>query len=202
MTKALKSIRVERLDKKAILERLITSKIFNAEKYSELLDQLHSGYIDELKRQNTIDFDDMIIRAIEVINNGSYVPQWKYLLLDEFQDISAARMEFIQCILAKGPTPSLTVVGDDWQSIYRFSGGKLELTTRFKDLVGPCTLTKLQKTFRYNNSIAKTAGTFIMQNPEQYKRRLILITKSRSLRFIFLMIKSVFRGACATKRWK
>lgn len=172
MTKALKSIRVERLDKKEIFERLTSAKIFNAEKYSELLEQLHSGYINELKRQNAIDFDDMIIRAIEVINNGSYVPQWKYVLLDEFQDISAARMEFIQCIIAKGPAPSLTVVGDDWQSIYRFSGGKLELTTRFRDLVGHCSLTKLQKTFRYNNSIAKTAGTFIMQNPEQYKKEI------------------------------
>ena len=172
MTKALQSIRVERLDKKAIFERLSTAKVFNAKKYSNILDELHSGYVDELKRQNAIDFDDMIIRAIDVIDKGEYFPQWKYVLLDEFQDISAARMEFIQCILAKGPAPSLTVVGDDWQSIYRFSGGKLELTTRFGDLVGDYTLTKLQKTFRYNNSIAKTAGTFIMQNPEQFKKEI------------------------------
>lgn len=172
MMKALQSIRVERLDKAGIFERLGSAKIFNAEKYSNILDELHCGYVDELKRQNAIDFDDMIIRAIEVIDTGAYVPQWKYVLLDEFQDISAARMEFIQCILAKGPAPSLTVVGDDWQSIYRFSGGKLELTTRFGDLVGDCTLTKLQKTFRYNNSIANTAGTFIMQNPEQYKKEI------------------------------
>ncbi|WP_198150207.1 UvrD-helicase domain-containing protein [Agarivorans gilvus] len=42
----------------------------------------------------------------------------------------------IQTLISHGPSPSLTVVGDDWQSIYRFSGGKLELTTRFKELVG------------------------------------------------------------------
>ncbi|WP_113626223.1 UvrD-helicase domain-containing protein [Pectobacterium peruviense] len=170
MTKALQSIRVERLDKDTILERLKTANIYNAEIYAALLEQLHEGYVNELKNQNAIDFDDMIIRAISVVQDGGYIPRWKYILVDEFQDISAARMEFIQSIIEKGPSPSLTVVGDDWQSIYRFSGGKLELTTRFGELIGDYTLTKLQKTFRYNNSIADTAGMFIMENPEQYRK--------------------------------
>lgn len=177
MTKALQSIRVERLNKDAIFKRLNAAKIHNSEKYSELLNELHKGYVSELKQQNAIDFDDMIIRAIQVVQEEDYVPKWKYVLVDEFQDISAARMEFIQSIIDKGPKPSLTVVGDDWQSIYRFSGGKLELTTRFDELVGHYTLTKLQKTFRYNNSIAKTAGTFIMENPEQYRKDIETHTK-------------------------
>ena len=74
------------------------------------------------------------------------------------------QMDFVRAIIDKGPHPSLTVVGDDWQSIYRFSGGKLELTTRFDELVGNYTPTMLQKTFRYNNSIANTAGQFVMEN--------------------------------------
>lgn len=170
MVKALQSIRVERLGKEDILNRLKSVSIYNAEKYTELLDELHKGYVNELKRQNTIDFDDMIIRSIQAVQDEKYIPNWKYILVDEFQDISAARMEFIQSLIAKGPTPSLTVVGDDWQSIYHFSGGKLELTTRFDQLIGAYTLTKLQKTFRYNDSIANTAGLFIMENPEQYKK--------------------------------
>ena len=173
MTKALQSIRVERLDRPTIFARLVEMKIHNAEKYSELLAMLQDAYIAELKQQNAIDFDDMIIRAIEAIQTGAFIPKWKFVLVDEFQDISAARMEFIQSILNKGPCPSLTVVGDDWQSIYRFSGGKLELTTRFGNLIGDFTLTKLEKTFRYNNSIANTAGRFIMENPEQYKKEIV-----------------------------
>ncbi|WP_440887849.1 UvrD-helicase domain-containing protein [Vibrio sp. WZ-1] len=141
-------------------------------KYSALLDALHQGYVKELQHQNAIDFDDMIIRVIQVINNDEYQPEWKYVLVDEFQDISAARMEFIKSIISKGPQPSLTIVGDDWQSIYRFSGGKLELTTRFDEMIGPYSLTKLQKTFRYTNSIANTAGQFIMENPEQYEKHI------------------------------
>lgn len=170
MTKALQAIRVERLDRDAVLNRLQIARIHNPGKYSELLDGLHKGYVAELQRQNAIDFDDMIIRAISVVQGGEFIPKWKYILVDEFQDISTARMEFIQSLIKHGPSPSLTVVGDDWQSIYRFSGGKLELTTRFGELNGHYSLTKLEKTFRYNNSIANTAGRFVMENPEQYKK--------------------------------
>lgn len=172
MKKALQAIRVERLTKDLIFERLKNSGLYHTEELSELLHDLHEGYVNELKNQNSIDFDDMIIRTIQVIDNGRYMPCWKYVLVDEFQDISAARMEFVKAIVDKGPEPSLTVVGDDWQSIYRFSGGKLELTTRFGEVVGKHSSTKLQKTFRYNNSISHTAGTFIMENPEQYKKQI------------------------------
>ncbi|EGR0521912.1 helicase IV [Vibrio cholerae] len=180
MTKALQAIRVERLSGEDIYERLYQSNIHQPRKCAGLLDALHQGYVTELQHQNAIDFDDMIIRAIQVVSDGEYIPKWKYVLVDEFQDISAARMEFIKEIIDKGPNPSLTVVGDDWQSIYRFSGGKLELTTRFDQMVGPYTLTKLQKTFRYNNSIANTAGQFIMENPEQYEKHIDTHTKVES----------------------
>lgn len=119
----------------------------------------------------------MIIRAITEINNKNFKPKWTHILVDEFQDISAARMEFLNSLINNGPSPRLTVVGDDWQSIYRFSGGKLELTTQFESRVGSCTSTMLQKTFRYNNSIAFTAGEFVMQNPEQYVKNVVTHTK-------------------------
>ena len=170
LKKALQSVRVEQLDGELILKRLEKGKIAKAKEFAELISALHDEYVHELKRQSSIDFDDMIIRAIHVLKEGRYEPKWKYVLVDEFQDISAARMDFVRAIVEKGPDPSLTVVGDDWQSIYRFSGGKLELTTRFGEMVGSFTSTSLQKTFRYNNSIANTAGRFIMENPEQYRK--------------------------------
>lgn len=169
---ALQAIRVERLNEDAIHDRLEKADVAQAKTVAEVLDSLHVEYVRELQRQNTIDFDDMIIRAIQVVDGGAYVPAWKFVLVDEFQDISEARMGFINAIVKKGPDPSLTVVGDDWQSIYRFSGGKLELATRFGELVGAFTATKLQKTFRYNDSIAEIAGRFVMENPEQYKKEI------------------------------
>lgn len=168
--KCLQAIRAERLDNQLTLQRLVDSKIVYAEEYSELLSDLHKDYVDELKNNNSVDFDDMIIRSTELIENGAYIPSWKHVLVDEFQDISMARMMFLKVILDRGNRTTLTAVGDDWQSIYRFAGGKLELTTRFEALVGQHTVTKLERTFRYNSSIADTAGKFVMQNPEQYKK--------------------------------
>ncbi len=175
--KCLQAIRVERLEDESILLRLEENSIVSAQEYTELLGSLHSAYKDELETQKRIDFDDMIIRSTDAITSGHFVPKWRHILVDEFQDISAARMDFIRALINHGPTPLLTAVGDDWQSIYRFSGGKLELMTRFEELVGSHTLTKLDKTFRYNNSIADIAGTFVMQNPEQYSKNVVTHTQ-------------------------
>lgn len=168
----LSAIRTERLDKAGLLKRLQSTKILSANLWTDVLDDLSQAYLAELKAQDRIDFDDMILLAIESINSGQFQPAWDYILVDEFQDISEARMDLIRALINNGAAPSLTVVGDDWQSIYRFSGGKLELTTRFETLVGSRTLTRLQKTFRYNNSIAHTAGQFVMENSEQYKKQI------------------------------
>ena len=173
----LKAIRTERLDKASLLQRLQNSKIMKAKLWADVLDDLLSAYLLELKTQGRIDFDDMILSAIEALQSGKFVPSWSYILVDEFQDISEARMDLIKALIDQAAAPSLTVVGDDWQSIYRFSGGKLELTTRFEDLVGSRTLTRLQKTFRYNNSIAHSAGTFVMENPEQYEKEIVTHTQ-------------------------
>lgn len=174
---ALAAIRTEQLGYQEIFTRLDSQKIVSPEGATELLWSLHQGYVEELEAQASIDFDDMIIKATELVKEGSFKPQWRYILIDEFQDISSARMNLVNTIIEYSDNPSLTVVGDDWQSIYRFSGGKLELTTGFSALVGPYTETKLQKTFRYNNSIATTAGRFVMENPNQFKKDIETHTK-------------------------
>lgn len=175
--KCLQAIRVEQLDNEGTYNRLQEQKIKNADKYTELLGNIHSAYVNELSQQNAIDFDDMIIKATHFVSNENYKPEWTHILVDEFQDISGSRMLFLNQLIEKGDSPRLTVVGDDWQSIYRFSGGKLELTTQFTERVGSCSTTMLQKTFRYNNSIADIAGNFVMQNPEQYKKNVVTHTK-------------------------
>ncbi len=168
--KCLQAIRLEQLEQQQIIQRLKNANIDNDKQYSALLIRMLQAYRKELKQQAAIDFDDMILNSLEHVNNGNYLPQWTDILVDEFQDISTARMNLLNALINKGPKPRLTVVGDDWQAIYRFSGGKLALITQFEKYSGSHSLTTLQKTFRYNNSIADTAGQFVMQNPEQYKK--------------------------------
>ncbi|TRX57167.1 UvrD-helicase domain-containing protein [Thalassomonas sp. M1454] len=175
--KCLQAIRVEELNEKSIRVRLQQHGIEKSKQYSIVLAELLHAYKDELRKQGAIDFDDMIIKASACVQSGEFKPQWSHILVDEFQDISAARMNLLNQVIEKGNKPALTAVGDDWQSIYRFSGGKLELTTQFEKRVGSCSITKLQKTFRYNNSIADTAGRFVMKNPEQYVKNVVTHTQ-------------------------
>jgi DNA helicase-4 len=171
--KLLQIIRVEQLNSKQVEARLNNAKIHNVKQYTELLDDILQAYTAELTKQKAIDFDDMISLASQHITCGNLVPYWTDILVDEFQDISTARVNLLNELINKGPSPRLTVVGDDWQSIYRFSGAKLALITQFKKYFGSHSATVLQKTFRYNNSIAETAGKFVMQNPEQYIKKIV-----------------------------
>jgi len=170
--KCLQAIRVEQLSVEQIEARLQSGKKNNSKQYAALLDDIAQAYAAELKGQGKIDFDDMITNAYKSVNLGDYLPQWTDILVDEFQDISSARMKLLDELISKGPKPRLTAVGDDWQSIYRFSGAKLALITQFEKFSGSHSVTTLQKTFRYNNSIAETAGQFVMQNPEQYSKNI------------------------------
>ncbi|SGZ07045.1 UvrD-helicase domain-containing protein [Moritella viscosa] len=175
----LSAVRSEAIEGYEIQRRLKVADIQNARSYMVLIEGLRLAYVGELRSRNHLDFDDMILLATQYLRQGMFKPEWKYILVDEFQDISVSRWNFLIELL-KAPGTSLTAVGDDWQAIYAFVGGKLEYTTRFQNNVGNHALTKLQKTFRYNNSIADTAGGFVMKNPEQYQKHIVTHTQVKS----------------------
>lgn len=176
LSETLSAVRSEAIEGYEIQRRLEVADIQNARSHMELIEGLRQAYVGELRSRNHLDFDDMILLATQYLKEGMFKPEWKYILVDEFQDISVSRWNFLMELL-KAPGTSLTVVGDDWQAIYAFVGGKLEYTTRFQNNVGNHALTKLQKTFRYNNSIADTAGGFVMKNPEQYQKQIVTHTQ-------------------------
>ncbi|MBU3824826.1 MAG: DNA helicase IV, partial [Candidatus Oceanisphaera merdipullorum] len=78
------------------------------------------------------------------------------------------------------PELSLFCVGDDWQAIYRFSGSDVSLTTHFADTFGASRITKLDKTFRFNNQIEQVASRFVQQNPEQLPKKLNTHVRSQT----------------------
>lgn len=189
----LSAIRVEQLSASQLVERIKQGGIKNYKNYATLLSTIHSAYTHELNTQGAIDFDDMVVKAANLVKAGKAVVPWSHILVDEFQDISRARMAFLNTLIKYGDNIRFTAVGDDWQAIYRFSGGNLALTTRFNNLVGSHTLTMLQKTFRYNNSISEVAGRFVMQNPEQYKKQITTHTQVQSPQVILL--DDIYQGS-------
>ncbi|WP_052750118.1 UvrD-helicase domain-containing protein [Arsukibacterium sp. MJ3] len=129
-------------------------------------------YQQLLTEQQHIDFDDMIGKAITYVKNGRYKSRWRYILVDEFQDISDARARLITYLRDSVPDASLFCVGDDWQAIYRFTGSDLQFTTDFNQHFGPTCTTALDLTFRFNNSISEVASRFVLQNPQQVRKQL------------------------------
>ena len=131
-----------------------------------------SAYQAELATQQALDFDDLINRAIDYVTKGRFVPRWRFILVDEFQDISEPRARLIRLLRDRGPDASLFCVGDDWQAIYRFTGADLSLTTRFADYFGPTVQRVLDTTFRFNSAIGEVANRFVQANPAQLPKTL------------------------------
>lgn len=163
----LAAIRTEQLDTHQLEARIFQHFGAVSADFVPLLAAFCQAYAQRLQDDGQHDFDDMIRQATCEL----YQPQpYRYVLVDEFQDISSARLALLRALRHHSPAPVLTAVGDDWQAIYRFSGGNLQLTTQFARHIGPHSTTLLDKTFRYNNSVAHTAGQFVMQNPAQFQK--------------------------------
>jgi len=147
----------------------------NRDQVRAALDLLHpilDDYQSLLHREGHIDFDDMIGRALEYVREGRFVSPWRYILVDEFQDISEPRARLIRYLRDAGKECSLFCVGDDWQAIYRFTGSDLSFTTDFQEKFGPTKITALDLTFRFNNGVSDVATHFVLQNPVQVKKQL------------------------------
>ncbi|WP_305906743.1 UvrD-helicase domain-containing protein [Methylomarinum sp. Ch1-1] len=138
-----------------------------------LFEPIYEAYQQYLKDTDSIDFDDMIGRAIEYVEAAHYCSPYRYILVDEFQDISASRTRLIKALLSQNPDNGLFCVGDDWQSIYRFTGSDVSITKEFEEHFGATTTSVLDQTFRFNNKIGEVASRFVMQNPTQIDKQIL-----------------------------
>ena len=134
-----------------------------------ILKPLYTNYETALVNAGVIDFTDAIIQATDYCNKGLW-KDYDYILVDEFQDISIDRYQFLQSLRRKSPLTKLFCVGDDWQSIYRFSGSDVNLFTKFSDYFGYTEECKLETSYRFGNPLIETSSAFIQKNPEQKKK--------------------------------
>ena len=123
-------------------------------------------YENTLQEKGMVDFTDSIIMATKCCQDG-YHPRYDYILIDEFQDISIDKYKFIQALRTVGPMTKLFCVGDDWQSIYRFSGSAMALFKDFPDYFGYTVECKLESTYRFFEPLIGLSSSFIEKNPQQ-----------------------------------
>lgn len=147
---------------------IIKQKRHNA--FLKLVRQIYISYEDYLKRTNQIDFHDMINKATNIINKEGMYP-YKYIIIDEYQDTSLNKCVLIKAIQNK-TNASLIAVGDDWQSIYRFTGSNLEIFTNFKDYFPKAKILKLKNTYRNSQELINLTRKFIMKNPYQINKKI------------------------------
>ena len=130
-------------------------------------------YEARLKKDNLLDFDDLIIKTIELLTKfpnvlEKYQHKFQYILVDEFQDTNELQYKLMKLLSQKHK--NIFVVGDDFQSIYAFRGAKLENINKFqRDFIGT-KLILLEQNYRSTKEILNLANNVIINNPNQIKK--------------------------------
>ena len=130
---------------------------------------VYERYIEELKNSNQIDFTDAILQAMEICHS-SHPVKYEYIIVDEFQDISVDRYNFLKVLREGNPPAKLYCVGDDWQSIYRFSGSDMALFNQFPDYFGSTEINRIETTYRFGEPLVSLSSQFIQRNKAQIKK--------------------------------
>lgn len=134
-----------------------------------LVEPIMDAYDSYLKERGEIDFNDMIRLATQYVKEGKYVNPYKYVIVDEYQDISRSRFELLDR-MRKSADYALFCVGDDWQSIYRFAGSDIGFILDFQQYWGRSETSRIETTYRFTQKLAEISGDFIMRNPAQMRK--------------------------------
>lgn len=132
---------------------------------------VYKRYIEELANINQIDFTDAILQATDICRS-SHPVKYDYIIVDEFQDISVDRYNFLKVLREGNPPAKLYCVGDDWQSIYRFSGSDMALFNQFSDYFGQTEINKIETTYRFGEPLVSLSSQFIQRNKAQIKKNI------------------------------
>lgn len=132
--------------------------------------QLQSFYATDLIKKLIYHVSDKI-NALKG-KTGQQKLSFKYIIVDEYQDISRQRFDLTKA-LSEVTDAKIIAVGDDWQSIYAFSGSDITLFTKFSEKMGYAKMLKIVKTYRNSQEVIDIAGNFIQKNSEQIRKRLL-----------------------------
>ena len=131
---------------------------------------IYEYYVNILSENKQIDFIDVILQATEICR--THPVKYDYIIVDEFQDISVDRYNFLKVLRDGNPPAKLYCVGDDWQSIYRFSGSDMALFRQFSEYFGPTEINKIETTYRFGEPLVTLSSQFIQRNKAQFQKEI------------------------------
>lgn len=143
---------------------------------AEIFQKMYRGYQEKLQRHRCLDFDDMVVYTYQLLKEREDIRrrwqvQFRYLLIDEFQDINRLQYETV-CMLAE-PENNLFIVGDDDQSIYGFRGAKPGIMLSFPKRFPDTKQIVLGVNYRCSDEIMKAAERLIGKNNERYEKHIV-----------------------------
>ncbi len=179
------------IDTKMLKERTIMSAISSAK--DELIDpqeyEMQNGfdynggkiakayreYQATLKKNNALDFDDLIMKTVELFKAdeevlSSYQDRFRYIMVDEYQDTNTAQFELIRLLAAKHR--NLCVVGDDDQSIYKFRGANIRNILDFEKVYPDAFVVRLEQNYRSTQTVLDAANAVIKNNTRRKEKAL------------------------------
>lgn len=151
----------------------IASK-FSSEEYRKLFLTVFEQYqreLSELLGKHQTTFSGLIKLAIRYLRSDQIKTRFRYIIVDEYQDLSVLRQEFLHLLLESSQA-NLFAVGDDWQAIYSFSGSRVDFTLNFRKFWGDFSLHRISKTYRFGPTLARLSSNFIMQDHTQIQKQI------------------------------
>ena len=171
LTKFLHHVKTNGFSPDQLRERaLASSNPIRNSSFLRVFEKVQDRYESMLRAERTVDFHDLINGAAARIRDGRERSRFRYVLVDEFQDISAGRMRLLDAFDHRNI--AYFVVGDDWQSIYRFAGSDISLVKDCGQYLGHVQHRELTETFRFGEGILVPSTAFVQRNPEQTQRTL------------------------------
>ncbi len=147
----------------------------SGEKHERIAAKVYAEYESQLHASNALDFDDLILKPVQLFrDHPDILGHWRasigYLLVDEYQDTNLCQYELVKLLM--GGRPTLTVVGDDDQSIYAWRGARPENLKQLQRDFADLKVIKLEQNYRSSGRILKAANALIAHNPHVFEKRL------------------------------
>lgn len=201
------------IDTKIYKERALLSAISSAkdelispEKYAKIhhgdfakqkFVLVYQEYQAQLKKNNALDFDDLIFKTVELLRDNAdvleyYQDKFRYIMVDEYQDTNTAQFKFVSILADK--YKNLCVVGDDDQSIYKFRGANIENILSFEKVFSDTKVIKLEQNYRSTQNILNSANEIIKNNKGR-KDKSLWTEHEEGEKILFYQLENAFEEA-------
>lgn len=202
------NIDTKQLREKAILNAISSAKneLISPDEYARMADgdfnktriaACYREYQNALKKNNALDFDDLLFKCVELFRTcpdvlQSYQERFRYIHVDEYQDTNTAQFEFIR--LLANAHHNICVVGDDDQSIYKFRGANIRNILEFEEIYPEATVFKLEQNYRSMSTILDAANAVIKHNTAR-KDKALWTNKGEGEKLIFKQLETAYAEA-------